>query len=148
MKKQKEIKTGLQAQERCKFSCASLEPGRREIKAGSRVKSGNLTARFLPDLASRLFIFFWMAERNPIRICVEPSKGKAFGCIQPKWEVRGQGRGWLQFLEANPEPVERVQVALTCPGIDEDWLTVFCVVRQFVFSFAPILFPSASAFLG
>lgn len=77
-----------------------LRTGQWKIKAGTRVKLGSLPTRSLPDLASRLVFFLLLAERNPIRVCVEPPKGKAFGCSWPTWEVGGQRRScsfWKQI---------------------------------------------------
>lgn len=51
----------------------------------------------------------FFAESNPIRVCEDPTKGKALGCTWPKWEVVR----WKKFLEANPDPIERAQVTFT-----------------------------------
>ena len=57
-----------------------------------------------------VFCLIFMTENNPITAHVDPTKGKALGSRWPIWEVDRQEK----FLEANPDPVGRAQVALTC----------------------------------
>lgn len=69
----------------------------------------SLRARSFPAPASRLFsvICFVFPKSGTVRVCVDPTKGKALGSRWPKWEVDRQKK----FLEAKPK---RAQVALTC----------------------------------
>lgn len=95
---------------------------------------------FLPQHLGFSVIHFVFPKSRIIRLHVDSTKGKALGSRWPKWEVDRQKK----FLEAKPK---RAQVALTCRGHGEG-LTVFRIVRQFVFSFTPIFFLYSSVLLG
>lgn len=98
-----------------------LRPWAVEGQGGKQGQVRKSTTRCIPFPASRLFCGSLMEESNPIRVCVDPTKEKAFGSRWPKWEV-GRQRSSCSFWKQIQTLLKELRHPLPVEGMVKGWL--------------------------